>query len=157
MSVLNHEYKTRSSSSRPESANDNNQVLEAVNGIKNSLNGRFDALHNEFLNLKDAVIQRLQDDNTRLKERIAVLEKRVEDAETHSYLLEQYGRRNNVEVEGISDSISDENLESKVIDILAEIDVNVESKDIEAWHRIGKSSPKRSIVRFFNKKCVKAL
>ena len=36
MSVLNHEYNT--SSSRPESANDNNQVLEAVNGIKNNLN-----------------------------------------------------------------------------------------------------------------------
>ena len=89
MSVLNHEYNTRSSSRRPESANDNNQVLEAVNGIKNSLNSRFDALHNEFLNLKDVVIQRLQDDNTRLKERIAVLEKRVEDAETHCYLLEQ--------------------------------------------------------------------
>ena len=156
MSVLNHEYNTRSSSSRPESANDNNQVLEAVNGIKSSLNSRFDALHNEFLNLKDVVIQRLQDDNTRLKERIAVLEKRVEDAETHSYLLEQYGRRNNVEIEGISDSISDENLESKVIDILAEIDVNVESKDIEACHRIGKSSPKRSIVRFVNRKVCKS-
>ena len=101
MSVLNHDNNTRSSSSRPESANDNNQVLEAVNGIKNSLNSRFDALHNEFLNLKDVVIQRLQDDNTRLKERIAVLEKRVENAETHSYLLEQYGRRNNVKIEGI--------------------------------------------------------
>ena len=88
MSMLNHKYNTRSSSSRPESANDNNQVLEAVNGIKNSLNSRFDALHNEFLNLKDVVIQMLQDDNTHLKERIAVLEKRVEDTETHSSLLE---------------------------------------------------------------------
>ena len=78
------------------------------------------------------------------------------DAETHSYLLEQYSRCNNVEIEGISDSISDENLESKVIDILAEIDVNVESKDIEACHRIGKSSPKRSIVRFVNRKVCKS-
>ena len=33
MSLLNPEYNTRSSSSRPESTNDNNQVLEAVNGI----------------------------------------------------------------------------------------------------------------------------
>ena len=57
--MLNHQYNTRSSSSRPKSANDNNQVLAAVNGIKNSLHSRFDALHNEFLNLKDVVIQRL--------------------------------------------------------------------------------------------------
>ena len=69
---------------------------------------------------------------------------------------EQYRRCNNVEIEGISDSISDENLESKGIDILAEIDVNVESKDIEACHRIGKSSPKRSIVRFVNRKVCKS-
>ena len=155
MSVLNHKYNTRSSSSRPESANDNNQVLEAVNGIKNSLNSRFDALHNEFLNLKDVVIQRPQDDNIRLKERIAVLEKRVENAETHSYLLEQYGRHNNVEIEGISDTISDENLESKVIDIVTEIDVNVESKDIEACHR---SPPLKDLLSDLSmEKCVKAL
>ena len=157
MSALNHEYNTRNSSSRPKSANDNNQVLEAVNGIKNSLNSRFDALHNEFLNLKDVVIQRLQDDNTHLKERIAVLEKHLEDAETHSYLLEQYGRCYNVEIEGISDSISDENLESKVIDILAEIDVNVESKDIEACHRIASPPLKDLLSDLSIEKCVKAL
>ena len=107
------------------------------------------------MNLKDVVIQRLQDDNNLLREKIALLEKRVEDAESHSHLLEQYGRRNNIEIEGISDTVSDENLESKVISILSEIDVNVESNDIEACHRIGKSSPKRSIVRFVNRKVCK--
>ena len=101
---INHEYNTRSSSSKPESANDHSQVIEAVNGIKDNLNGRFDSLYNEFLNLKDVVIQRLQDDNNRLKEKIAVLEKCVEDAESHSHLLEQYGRRKNIEIAGISDS-----------------------------------------------------
>ena len=120
-----HDYNTRSSSSKPESASDNTQIIEAVNDIKNSLNNRFDSLHNEFLNLKDVVIQRLQDDNNLLREKIALLEKRVEDAESHSHLLEQYGRRNNIEIEGISDTVSDENLESKVISILSEIDVNV--------------------------------
>ena len=153
---INHEYNTRSSSSKPESANDHSQVIEAVNGIKDSLNGRFDSLYNEFLNLKDVVIQRLQDDNNRLKEKIAVLEKRADDAESHSHLFEQYGRRNNIEIAGISDSVCDEDLDSKVIDILAEIGVNVESKDIEACHRIGKSSPKNSIVRFMNRKVCKS-
>ena len=80
----------------------------------------------------------------------------MEDAETHYYLLEQYSRFNNVEIEGLSASIGDKNLESKVIDILTEIDVNAESKDIEACHRIGKSSPKRSIVRFVNRKVCKS-
>ena len=95
---INHGY-TRSSSSKPESANGHSQVIEAVNGIKDSLNGRFDSLYNEFLNLKDVVIQRLQDDNNRLKEKIAVLEKRVEDAEFHSHLLQQYRRRNTLKLQ----------------------------------------------------------
>ena len=103
---INHEYNTRSSSSKPESANDHSQVIEAVNGIKDSLNGRFDSLYNEFLNLKDVVTQKLQDDNNRLKEKIAVL------AESHSHLLEQYGGRNNIEIACICDSVSDEDLES---------------------------------------------
>ena len=76
------------------------------------MNGRFDSLYKEFLKLKDVLIQRLQDDNNRLKEKIPVLEKRVEDAESHSHLLEQYGRCNNTEIAGICDSVSDEDLES---------------------------------------------
>ena len=54
----------------------------------------------------------------------------MEDSETHFYLLEQYSRHNNVEIEQISDSISDGNPESKVIDILADIDVDVELDQI---------------------------
>ena len=53
--------------------------------------------------------------------------------------LEQYGRRNNVEITGIPDDISNENLKEKVIQVLREIQVNISSSDIEACHRIGKS------------------
>ena len=61
--MSHHEYNTRSTSSKLESVSDNSQIIEAVNGIQTSLNSRFDSLHNEFLNLKDVVIQRLQEEN----------------------------------------------------------------------------------------------
>ena len=53
--------------------------------------------------------------------------------------LEQYGRRNNLEITRIPDDVSDENLEEKVTHVLSAIQVNVSSSDIEACHRIGKA------------------
>ena len=73
--------------------------------------------------------------------------------------MEQYGRRNNLEITGIPDDVSDENLEEKVIQVLSEIQVNVSSSDIEACHRIGKSKnsskKKKKIVRLINRKHAK--
>ena len=40
--------------------------------------------------------------------------------------LEQYGRRNNLVISGIPDSVQDSELESTVTSILSDIDVNVE-------------------------------
>ena len=71
--------------------------------------------------------------------------------------LEQYGRRNNLEITGIPDDVSDENQEEKVIQILCEVQVNVSSSDIEACHHVGKSknSSKKTIVRSINRKHAK--
>ena len=41
----------------------------------------------------------------------------VTELEKQQANMEQYSRRNNVEVSGISNEVSDENLEKKVIDI----------------------------------------
>ena len=53
--------------------------------------------------------------------------------------MEQYGRKNNLEITQIPDDVRDQNLEEKVIQVLSEIQVNVSSSDIETSHRIGKS------------------
>ena len=55
------------------------------------------------------------------------------------------------------DDVDDQNLEEKVTEILDKIDVNISSKDVEAYHRIGKSkgSSKTTIVRFVNRKHAK--
>ena len=74
--------------------------------------------------------------------------------------LEQYGRRNNLVISGIPDSVQDSELESTVTSILSDIDVNVESREVEECHKIGKSNngSKNTIIRFVNRKyCKKAL
>ena len=74
--------------------------------------------------------------------------------------LEQYSKRNNLVVSGIPDSAQDSELESTVTSIVSDTDVNVESREVEECHRIGKSNngSKKTIIRFVNRKyCKKAL
>ena len=58
-----------------------------------------------MINLRDVIIRNLQDENVKLRSRVEVLENKFNN-------LEQYGRCNNTEVLRISDSISDNELES---------------------------------------------
>ena len=85
-----------------------------------------------------------------MRNKINQLANKVISLEANTNSLELYGRRNNLEISGIPDYISNNELEDKVIEILSKVDVNVSKNDIEACHRMGKSknSSKRTIVRF---------
>ena len=67
------------------------------------------------------------------------LQSRVKFLENKFNHLEQYGRRKNIEVSGIPDSAGDNELECLVIKILKAIDIDVDDRDVEACHGIGKS------------------
>ena len=120
-------------------------------------NSRFDGLGNELLNLKDVIIKNLQIENEPLRKKINVFENKILTLESEHNSLEQYGRRNNIKITGISDRAPNQNLEEKAVDILNEISVNVSPTDIEACHRVGvsKYSSKKTIVRFINRKHTK--
>ena len=99
----------------------------------------------------------MQDENARLKVKC---ENRVGILESNHNDLAQYGRRNSVVFSGIHENVPDNNLESMVISVLPDIDVQVEPRDIEVCHRIGKPTSKtqKTIVRFVNRKnCEKVL
>ena len=88
------------------------------------------------------------------------LENRVVLIESSHDALQQYGRRNNLVIFGIPDSVQDSDHESTVTSILSDTDVNAESREVEECHRIGKSNngSKKTMIRFVNRKyCKKAL
>ena len=72
-------------------------------------------------------------------------------------MLGQYGRRNNIEITGILDTVQDNKLENKVIETFDAIGVEAKSADFEDCHRVGKSknNSKRVVARFVNRKVVK--
>ena len=102
--------------------------------LESKLLTRFDGVDKELLNLKDMIIKDFQIENQRLRDKVINLEKRVISLEVGGNLLEQYGRRNNLEMTGIPDDVEDKDLEKKVIKILDKIEVNVRSRDIEVCH-----------------------
>ena len=79
--------------------------------------------------------------------------KRMPTESSHD-ALEQYGRRNNLVISSIPDSVQDSHPESTMTSILSDINVNVESREVEECHRIGKSNndSKKTIIRFVNRK-----
>ena len=133
------------------------ETATLIINLEKKMTSRFDGLDNELLNLKDAIIKNLQVENERLRKKVNVLENKILNLESEHNSLEQYGRRNNIKITGIPDSVPDQNLEEKVVDILNEIIVNVSPKDTEACHRVGvsKNSSKKTIVGFINRKHAK--
>ena len=75
--------------------------------------------------------------------------------------LQQYIRRNNVEVCNLPESIGDDDLEDTIINIGKAVDIEINSEDIEAVHRLKKrffeAGPRRTIARFKNRKISEAL
>ena len=142
----------------------NNQTDQSSNNetplivrLESKLLSRFDNLSTEFLNLKDIIIKNLQIENERLRNRVSYLNKRIVSLEFNHNMLEQYGRRNNIEITGIPDTVQDNELESKVTVIFDAIGVEANSADFEDCHRVRKSkkNSKKVIARFVNRKVVK--
>ena len=115
-----------------------------INDIKSSIN----QINLAIGDIRDSVIKALISDNQLLKDRVRKLE--LELAEN-----QQYQRGSNIVISGIPSSITDEQVESKVVDILNKINVPVCPRDIQAAHRIGRDK-QRTIVRFVNRKDAEA-
>ena len=99
-------------------------------------------LCDQILNLSEA-ITKLATANQHISSELAIvkmvnskLEKRVIDLEKKQAKSEQYSRRKNVESSNIPNDIPDNQLESKIIQIWRESDVEVDHNDIEGCHRL---------------------
>ena len=128
-------------------------ILEQIS----NLNVEVKSMKDEFLNMRDVIIKRLQEENELLRSRCSKLENKVVSLEQSVNQVEQYGRRNNIVTDGIPDDITEDNLEDAVTSIMEDVDVFIQNGDIEACHRIGKLDKKTSVPFVNRKYCKKAL
>ena len=75
---------------------------------------------------------------------------------------EQYSRRNNIELSGITNSICDKDLENTVNNFCKKSEIDVDARDIEACHRLpltrnSRGQHKSVIVKFVNRKYAEAM
>ena len=156
LTMMTHDYNTRGKK-YGNASNDydplRNTKLEE--NIINHINASVSSLRDEFRNLKDIIIKRLQDENTCLQNKCNSLEDKVTCLEENLNSLDQNGRRNNIFLSSKPECVADDALKATVASILPEI-VDVDSNALEACHRFGKSErttkSRKTIVRFTNKK-----
>lgn len=130
--------------SQPHQENEVTTLRRQVATLEERLNAMIGA-HNH-LNTQLKTLEAYSYDHSR---RVFELEKELSN-------LQQYDRRENIEIIGIPNTVTDDLLESKVIEILRSIGLHsLSSYEIVACHRLRKTNttkPANTIVRFTNRK-----
>ena len=133
--------------------NTNKRLEELNDHLKTNI---VDQMNESMMSIKDTIINTLKEDNARLGNKVELLEKKLTEVEISLNKLEQYTRRNNIEIQGIPLWIPDEKLVEKVIDVFGAINIAITKNNVEDCHRLGKSL-KNTIVRFANRKHCNAI
>ena len=129
---------------------DNEILLERVVSLERS----FKDVESKLVSLtrsnkeKDIKIKNLQKDNETLKCDLIDLEINLSD-------LNQYGRRECIEVTNVPESIKQDALEDYILELLKKVGVTINHRDIIAAHRIGpfrRGSNRVVIVKFLHRK-----
>ena len=111
-----------------------------------------DIVTEDILKVKESIIEALEKENIKLHKKHENLEDRLFDLEKASNKQDQYMRRKNLEIHGISVNVKDGELEQKFIDIFSHLNINISKPAIENCHQFGTFN---KIVRFVNHKVSK--
>ena len=88
--------------------NTNTRIQELNDHLKTSI---VDQINESIMSIKDAIIDASKEDNAQLRNKVELLEKKLTEFEISWNNLEQYTRRNNIEIQGVPSQISDEKFE----------------------------------------------
>ena len=94
--------------------NTNKRLQELNDHLKTNI---VDQMNESILSLKDTIIDALKEDNGQLRNKVELLEKKLTEVGISHHKLEQYTRRNNIEIRGMPSQIPDEKLEGKVNEV----------------------------------------
>lgn len=155
---------------RPTIARLEKQLKEGFDHIESridNLTSKSEKIDCDLNEMKNKIISNLIEQNKKMQQKIEALEntvydqnKELRDLQLTTEATNQYGRRSNIEISGVTNDIDDDQLEDKMIEIFNKMEVNVTKSDIESCHRLPakNNQTKKTIVRFVNRKnCQKLL
>ena len=129
-----------------------NEILQKIEDKGNEITAlnkiTADDIKEDIVKIRDVVIKRLRDENRILRSKISMLETRVLENERAVNKSDQHSRKVNFEIDGIPDSVGQDNLKETAVQILKEAGVPVSSTDIEVIHRFqSRKTPKPTIIK----------
>ena len=134
------------------------ELVENLNQL-NSKMSRLESIPNQISNMASTFktvsmeveqlhkeMKGLREENNSLRKKNQLLENKISSLEFDINDLEQYGRRHNLEIQGIpmSDNENNAETENKVRTVLKKIDENISHDDIDIAHRLGKSKTNKT-------------
>ena len=126
-----------------------NQIAKTGNDITEANSKVAKEIKDDILQIKNVVINRLLDDNRKLRNRLRNLEKGAIEQERRLNMMDQHSRKVNLEIDGIPDAIQQKDLKGYVVEIFRNAEVDpVSPDDIEVVHRLNsKNTPKTTIIK----------
>ena len=113
-----------------------------LNQIESNLESNItEQVKESILSVKDSIITALRDDNKMLQAKVKILEKKLAESEKSFNRLDQYNRRNNLEIQGIPSTVDDNVLEDKVMEIFKCLKIPLAKSHTEDCHRTGQIKP----------------
>ena len=137
------------------SVSDINKKLGEIEGAQQFQSEQYDSFRNQIGHVL-RINTELKNENEKLNLRIRDLERKDQQHTKAIDDLEQYGRREMLEIGGIPRN-NGENCEEIVIELAKKLNVNLVSSDIEACHRISPKENASIIAKFQSRKTREAL
>ena len=109
------------------------EILKELKNIRNSMNlliQNFETMKQDYEIIKKENIEILK--KNFLQDKVSLLEKQVNN-------LDLYGRRQNLEIQGIP-YIPNENIKKIAVNVLQKVKDNIRMEDLELVHRLGKET-----------------
>ena len=124
-------------------------ITEKVDILNTTLQTTSNNIKNDVLAIREHVINVLARENRVMRSRIQTLEERMVSLEKQVNKIEQNNRKSNFELDGIPDSIKQDQLAPTIVDIVNTIlPEKVTLNDVEACHRLqSRRKPAPTIVR----------
>jgi len=125
--------------SSPSTTKNTESSTRTLEHLSNQITSLRSDITDEISKQKEEIIDRLLKENQDLRSEIKSLKDELSKKGDKLYErdvidLQQYVRRNNIELCGVPDNVADNVLEKKVIEIAKLIGIKVVSNDIEACH-----------------------